>query len=248
MEVHTPKHPVRSLREFLKEVGIIVLGVLLALGAEQTVEWLHWRQQVGITDEALQQEIRKDLGPAYERRVDEQCLNGRIAHLRDKLLQPGSRWTADSMPISGSGKSYNPPAMPTVYRTPLRSYQTQIWDVALAGTALTHMPRERATRYDRLYNQVALLREDQAREEALWPRLAALGFDRMLGMPERTAFLSTLGELARLNQVMAGSGGQFMGLASSGGDGMRLTRAIADTVIARGGHCGQAVPIPLARE
>lgn len=54
MDIHTPKHPAQTPREFLKEVGIIVLGVLLALGAEQTVEWVHWRQQVGITDEALQ--------------------------------------------------------------------------------------------------------------------------------------------------------------------------------------------------
>ena len=35
MEVHHNRHPVRGWRDFLKEVGIIVLGVLIALGAEQ---------------------------------------------------------------------------------------------------------------------------------------------------------------------------------------------------------------------
>ena len=126
MDIHTPKHPVRSLREFLKEVGIIVLGVLRALGAEQTVEWVHWRQQVEITDEALQQEIRSDLRPSYERHADEHCKNDRIAHLRDKLLQPGPRWTADSVPRPLTGKFYNPPAMPQVYSTPERPYETQV--------------------------------------------------------------------------------------------------------------------------
>ncbi|MEO7042701.1 MAG: hypothetical protein ABI035_10610 [Gemmatimonadaceae bacterium] len=121
--------------------------------------------------------------------------------------------------------------------------------MALAGTALTHTPRDRTARYALLYNQIASLRDGQAREEELWPRLAPLGFNRTLSMPERTAFLSTLGELARLNQVMAGSGGQVIELASRGGDGMRLTRANADTVLVHGGgHCAQAVPIPLARD
>ncbi|MEO6778247.1 MAG: hypothetical protein ABI194_02250 [Gemmatimonadaceae bacterium] len=248
MDIHTPKHPVHGWREFLKEVGIIVLGVLLALGAEQTVEWLHWRQQVQITDDALQQEIRRDLRWAYERRVYEQCQNGRIAQLRDKLLQPASRWTTDSTPVDSRGKFFSPTAMPRVYQAPLRPYETEVWDVALAGTALIHMPRARAALYAKLYNTVALLRGDQAREEELGPRLAPLGFDRTLSAPERTAFLATLGELADLNQVMAGAGGQFIDMASSGGDGMRLTRATADTVVAHAGHCAQAVAIPLARE
>ena len=248
MEIHSPKHPVHGWREFLKEVGIIVLGVLIALGAEQEVELLHWRQQVQLTDEALEQEIRYDLRHAYERRLNEQCLNERIAHVRDKLLQPGSRWTADSMPASGRGRFYDPPAMPTVYRTPSRPYQTQVWDVALAGTALTHMPRERAAGYAHMYETVSELRAGQAREEELWPRLGPLGFDRTLSAAERTAFLSTLSELARLNQVMAGSGGQLIDEASHGGNELRLTRAMADTVVIHASHCGPTAPIPLARE
>ena len=42
MDIHKPK-PWHNVREFLKEYVIIVIGVLTALGAEQTVEWLHWR-------------------------------------------------------------------------------------------------------------------------------------------------------------------------------------------------------------
>ena len=37
MHVHLPK-PLHGWREFTGEVGIIVLGVLIALGAEQVVE------------------------------------------------------------------------------------------------------------------------------------------------------------------------------------------------------------------
>ena len=40
MHFHLPK-PLHGWREFAGEVGIIVIGVLIALGAEQVVETLH---------------------------------------------------------------------------------------------------------------------------------------------------------------------------------------------------------------
>jgi hypothetical protein len=49
MHFHLPK-PLHGWREFAGEVGIIVLGVLIALGAEQAVERLHHRVEV---DEAV---------------------------------------------------------------------------------------------------------------------------------------------------------------------------------------------------
>jgi len=45
MHFHVPK-PLHGWREFAGEVRIIVLGVLIALGAEQRVESLHWRAEV----------------------------------------------------------------------------------------------------------------------------------------------------------------------------------------------------------
>ena len=39
MDIHKPK-PWRGWPEFLKEIGTIVIGVLIALGAEQGVEWV----------------------------------------------------------------------------------------------------------------------------------------------------------------------------------------------------------------
>jgi hypothetical protein len=45
MHIHLPK-PLHGWREFVGEVGIIVIGVLIALGAEQAIEALHHRSQV----------------------------------------------------------------------------------------------------------------------------------------------------------------------------------------------------------
>jgi len=56
MHLHLPK-PLHGWREFVGEVGIIVLGVLIALGAEQVIENLHWRNEVNQTREALDAEL-----------------------------------------------------------------------------------------------------------------------------------------------------------------------------------------------
>jgi type IV secretory pathway VirB2 component (pilin) len=44
MQVHLPE-PLHGWREFAGEVGIIVLGVLIALAAQQIVEAIHGNAQ-----------------------------------------------------------------------------------------------------------------------------------------------------------------------------------------------------------
>jgi hypothetical protein len=60
MDIHKPK-PWHGWREFGKELTTIVLGVLIALVAEQAVEWLHHRTEVAEARHALDAEVRYDL-------------------------------------------------------------------------------------------------------------------------------------------------------------------------------------------
>jgi len=52
LDIHRPKAPIPGLKDFAKEVGIIVLGVLIVLAGEQLVEALRWRHQVTETKAA----------------------------------------------------------------------------------------------------------------------------------------------------------------------------------------------------
>src|SRR3569833_1608598 len=56
MHFHVPK-PLHGWREFAGEVGIIVLGVLIALGTEQLVESQHWRAEVRDAKSAIHQDM-----------------------------------------------------------------------------------------------------------------------------------------------------------------------------------------------
>jgi len=109
---HLPK-PLHGWREFLGEVGIIVIGVLIALGAEQGVEAVHHRSQVHTATEKLRAEsienrkvIEFDLGSLRNAiaEVDEDvaalnnCRRPRTAKLRPlsfvNILVPSDKaWT-----------------------------------------------------------------------------------------------------------------------------------------------------------
>ena len=74
MDIHKPK-PFHGWREFLKEYGIIVLGVLTALSLEQAVEWVHWQEQVHVAEEAMRNELLFDNGPEiYQRAAMHPCV------------------------------------------------------------------------------------------------------------------------------------------------------------------------------
>jgi protein-disulfide isomerase-like protein with CxxC motif len=63
MHFHLPK-PLHGWRAFAGEVGIIVVGVLIALAAEQVVQTIHGRQEVVELRDALDGAARGTLAEA----------------------------------------------------------------------------------------------------------------------------------------------------------------------------------------
>jgi hypothetical protein len=82
MEVHSPK-PIHGWRELVKEVGIIVLGVLIALAAEQLAQGLDWRGKARLADQEMRQELADDDGPqAYVRVAFGDCVRATLTRIR----------------------------------------------------------------------------------------------------------------------------------------------------------------------
>lgn len=77
MHFHLPK-PLHGWREFVGEVGIIVIGVLIALGAEQLVEGWQWRNKVHETTKQLNAELYRDARAAYAGLVVGPCLDQQL--------------------------------------------------------------------------------------------------------------------------------------------------------------------------
>jgi hypothetical protein len=43
MEIHAPEHPITSWRDVFVHLGVVTIGILIALGLESLVEWQHHR-------------------------------------------------------------------------------------------------------------------------------------------------------------------------------------------------------------
>lgn len=72
MDIHKPK-PIRSLKELASEIGVIVLGILIALGLEQAIESWHERQQVKEAHAAINEELREGLASAHVIQASRDC-------------------------------------------------------------------------------------------------------------------------------------------------------------------------------
>jgi hypothetical protein len=86
MHFHLPK-PLHGWRQFVGEVGIIVIGVLIALGAEQIVDKLHDRSMAAETRAAIRAEIGTDLAALVRRKQYESCVERKLDEIRALLAQ-----------------------------------------------------------------------------------------------------------------------------------------------------------------
>ena len=199
MHVHLPK-PLHGWREFVGEVGIIVLGVLIALGAEQVVEALHWRYETAALRESLHREIRDDQWNAGLRVMISNCIRQRILRLDNELKRPSVAWAAD--PIEG-GDEQRWSAIPVAFKFPsMQSFYTiGQWQTALASGELAHMPYGERNGYSYTYQAIDDLRSFSAREEALVGRLQPLASDQQLNATQRLEFEAQLASLDHLNVI-----------------------------------------------
>ena len=195
MHFHLPK-PLHGWREFAGEVGIIVVGVLIALGAQQVVENWHWRGEVREADRRMQTEMGEDLVNAYERSAIDPCLRPRLGELRDELLKTDSVWPGSR--ASFANDLYKS-GFPSVYRTPARPWPQGSWLTALNGEVLGHFDPHRAQQFAELFSAVAALQQTQAEEVSTAATLGDLAFAGPITAAERRANLKVVAKLDALD-------------------------------------------------
>ena len=201
MHIHLPK-ALHGWRDFAKEVGIIVVGVLIALGAEQIVTVLHWREEVSDTRRALGSEIGASVRYAAIRLSVQQCLRDRVGDLADKLRTTSGHWAADPMPITYPHWLAQP-KIAAVYRAPGEPWRTDAWETAKSTGALNHMPGDEVALYSLTYGGIAEMRDLDHAETSIEPRLSFLSYGQELDQRSRVDALNALAELDWINGTIA---------------------------------------------
>jgi hypothetical protein len=192
--VEPPEHrEVRDWRGFLKEVGTIVLGVIIALAADQAVDAWNWRQEVGIVEDSLDDELSDSLFAAKERIKITDCQRHTLDALDD--LADTSRGT---LVIRNAPVSRN------------RVWGSAAWDAAVASGTIAHMPHDTRNAYAELFSFVRLFRELNFRQQELWASISAYRRPRPFTETSRDRFVETVAQLRSLTGTMNLAAMQFV--------------------------------------
>jgi hypothetical protein len=212
MHLHLPK-AIHGWREFAKEVGIIVLGVLIALGFEQVVQAWRWHEDALTTRRALVGEIEYSVLWAHERLAVEPCLRDRIGELTAKLNGGATEWAGNPVALGEPHNAIGEPirtVVPLVYRAPHRPWLSDEWETAKSNGVIDHMDRRDAHNLEFIYRNINQLEALQEEENTLEPQVSFLAFDQTLQPQSRVSAFVTLARLDFLNGMQAQSARQML--------------------------------------
>jgi hypothetical protein len=162
MHFHVPK-PLHGWRAFAGEVGIIVIGVLIALGAQQVVEDFHDRREVAELRSALRAELADDRARWEDMRAADRCTLQRLDMLE--------RWAA-STPADAR--------LVNAFHLMLWNMHSSAWDIAKTSPAAANIPLDERLRFGDLYGATDNWREYLAEE-----RINAVALSALLGSADQ---------------------------------------------------------------
>jgi hypothetical protein len=184
MHVHLPK-PLHGWRAFVGEVGIIVLGVLIALGFEQLVSALQWRRETEAARRALLEDVADNLEEASGRQYQQPCIDRRLTELATVFRQH-----AAGQPIDISGQIARP-----LFYTASRA----TWQIAISSQALAHMPLAEKLQFSRAFSAFENMDQVLHREQEAWLRLGMLNEPDQLQQGDWSVLHQAYAEAVSLN-------------------------------------------------
>jgi len=200
MHFHLPK-PLHGWREFAGEVGIIVIGVLIALGAEQVIERLQWRDKVHETTVQLDAELHRDAVSAYDWLVVSPCVDGQLQAIDAALASARQTHRLQSTPA---------------FTPPLEIFTEDTWLNARALQVADHLSPKQVQEYSSLFflprdlgGSVVELHKEGAELRSLSPGYAPISpeevsaYQRQAGRVHELLDRVELGETLLLKELSA---------------------------------------------
>lgn len=146
--------------KFVREVGSVVLGVLIALSIGEVADWGRWQWRVSVSEAAMRAELAGNRFNFAERRSYQTCMTQRLADIGAILAE--ARRTHLLPDIDGIG---GPGRRPTEFGA---------LDSATSEGALLHMPRETARIYSGSYRDARMFEAELDQESPSWATLRLL--------------------------------------------------------------------------
>jgi hypothetical protein len=186
MDLHPPGGPVRSLKDFFIHIGVVTLGILIALGLEQLVESHH---RAHLADVAVAG-FRKELA------FNEDQVRDVLARIPEKQAKVDAA-IAKLSAAPAAGSAPETLAYPGIS---LDLVSTASWDTAIATQALTELPFDAVARYAQAYGAVRLFIDTERDGLTIWEGMHRFGTDLTALTKEQRAL--AIEELRRYANVL----------------------------------------------
>ena len=176
------------------EVGVVFLGIVLALLAQQIVDTLYWRGQAAQAKHNIEEELLEHERDAYERLAVTPCLRNQLLRLSAGLSADRRPWEPIPM-IVYPGKDMPTLARkvtPTAYRAPTRLWIDEAFKTAQSTGALDHLPSDLVATYAGIYRRSRRSIEMQDIEEEAANRLSVMAVRGESPAGSRTALFEAL--------------------------------------------------------
>jgi hypothetical protein len=189
--------PLEGWRAFAGEVGVVVLGVLLALGAQQVAETVNERSEAAETRATLTGEIRESLAVLELRKAAQPCIDNRLRELRAIVNEWGRTGTFETPRWVSQATWF--------------AFDTARFEAAQSAGRLALLPSEEQYRFGLVVESLKTFRDIQKRETDAWSTLRMLqSGPEVLSASDRTAVRVALQEASTLNHFAQISVGQTL--------------------------------------
>jgi hypothetical protein len=169
MEIHKPK-PIHNLRELASEIGVIVVGILIALGLEQAVESYHSHEGARAAEAAIVAELRVSYLTSLTQNNMRDCTTRQLASL------------AEAVGRGDQGELKR--KLETMWLPSPMSWPDAAWQTTQSRIDSDQIDRDRRGVYALLYTFVETAREKQERYIGSLGRLRALAETGLADSPE----------------------------------------------------------------
>lgn len=196
--------PSMGWKAFWSEIIIVILGVLIALAANEAVQNWSWQNKVRDGELRLQSDISYLFTVAAEQYVIAPCAEEQLSALSQKLVKSGSAWDPITVHVDDSINTR------WVVRIPARSQMFPVWDSLVADGTAARFPQDRQSMYGVISARTTRAQNQSDEANQLVRRLLALGHPMALSDDARRYFLVMTEEMRALMSLNALAAGQRM--------------------------------------
>jgi hypothetical protein len=195
LDVHPPHAPTHTWKDFFIHVATICVGLLIAVGLEQTVEAIHHRHELQKAREELRDEIQSD------RHVNAKQL--------EYVQQAQAELNADMALLLAHRTNDKPLTGPLHFEWEFRRSPSAAWDTNKQSGSLNLMPHPELAYYDYVSTVCALVMDSAGQWQTsleIARAIANRAHDGSLSTQDTneliTAISDTQGKLARTERLI----------------------------------------------